>query len=129
MNSELLLYSGGASTLLWGAAHLFPVKSVVQGFGDISQDNKNIITMEWIVEGVALIFAGCLVIIITFIDPLTAVSSAAYILTSAFLIIMAVISFFTGFKVNFLPFKLCPVIFTVSAILITCGWVTLTTNT
>jgi hypothetical protein len=51
-------------------AHLFPTKSVVRGFGDISQDNKNIIAMEWLVEGVALIFVGVLVVIITVIDPI-----------------------------------------------------------
>jgi hypothetical protein len=34
---------------------------------------------------------------------------------------LALVSLFTGFKVHFLPFKLCPVIFTVSAALILLG--------
>jgi len=31
------------------------------------------------------------------------------------------VSLFTGFKVNFLPYKLCPVIFTTASILIVTG--------
>ena len=121
MISEILLYTGGLLTMIWGIAHLFPTISVVKGFGDIGQDNKNIITMEWIVEGAALVFVGLLVLLITFIDHQNLVSILAYILSSAFLFIMAAISFFTGFKVNFLPFKLCPVIFITSATLILLG--------
>jgi hypothetical protein len=123
--SEYLLYIGGFLTILWGTAHLFPTKSVVEGFGDISQDNKQIITMEWLVEGIALIFVGTLVLIITFIDPRTIISTTTYVMTSIFLIVMAIVSLFTGFKVNFLPYKLCPVIFTASAVLISIGWVTI----
>jgi hypothetical protein len=37
------------------------------------------------------------------------------------LVVLAVVSLFTGFKVAFLPFRLCPVIFGVSAALIVWG--------
>jgi hypothetical protein len=37
------------------------------------------------------------------------------------LVVMAIISLFTGFKINFLPYRLCPIIFTGSAILIFLG--------
>jgi len=125
MAGEIVLFLGALLPFLWGVAHLFPTKSVVQGFGDISQDNKNIITMEWLVEGVALIFVGALIFIVTVIDPVNIISTATYIVTSIFLIIMAIVSLFTGFRINFVPFKLCPIIFTASAILITLGWATL----
>ena len=47
MLNQILLYLGAFFTFAWGVAHLFPTnKSVVKGFGDISQDNKRIITME-----------------------------------------------------------------------------------
>ena len=81
--------------------------------------------MEWLVEGVALIFVGALIFIVTVIDPVNIISTATYIVTSIFLIIMAIVSLFTGFRINFVPFKLCPIIFTASAILITLGWATL----
>lgn len=117
------LYLGAALAALWGIAHLFPTKSVVEGFGDISIDNKRIITMEWIVEGVSLFFMGLLVATVTFIDPLSVVSRAVYILSTLCLLVLAAVSLFTGFKVNFIPYKLCPFIFTVSAILIFIGGV------
>jgi len=121
MINLVLLYLGAALTGLWGIAHLFPTRSVVKGFGDISLDNQHIITMEWIVEGVSLIFIGVLVAVVTVIDPASIVSKAVYLVSALALIVLASVSLFTGFKVNFLPFKLCPVIFTVSAVLILLG--------
>jgi hypothetical protein len=121
MLNQILFYVAAALTALWGLSHLFPTKNVVAGFGEISDDNKNIITMEWIVEGVALIFIGVLVATVTVIDPASLVSQAVYWLSFVMLNTLSVISLFTGFKVNFLPFKLCPVIFTGSSILILLG--------
>lgn len=122
MQNEVLLYVGAAITFLWGVAHLFPTVNVVKGFGDITKDNKNIITMEWIVEGVALIFIGFIVAGVTYIDAGNNVSSFIYLSSAAVLIVLSVVSLFTGFKVNFLPFKLCPLLFTVSALLILLGY-------
>ena len=121
MINLVLLYIGAALTTLWGVAHLFPTSSVVKGFGAISADNKNIITMEWIVEGVSLIFIGALVALVTIINPVDSVSTAVYVLSAIGLIVLALVSLFTGFKVKFLPFRLCPFIFTASAILILIG--------
>jgi hypothetical protein len=121
MADLVLLYVGGAIPFLWGTAHLFPTKSVVRGFGEISADNKNIITMEWIIEGIALIFIGTLVAVVTSIDYQSVVSRAVFILSAGGLIVLAIISIFTGYKINFLPFKLCPAIFTASALLILVG--------
>ena len=117
----VMLYLGAALTALWGVAHLFPTGSVVKGFGAISADNQRIITMEWIVEGISLIFIGALVATVTYIDPLGTVSKAVFSLSAIGLFVLALVSFFTGFKVNFLPFKLCPIIFTASALLILAG--------
>ena len=116
-----MLYLGAAFTALWGIAHLFPTRNVVKGFGEISSDNRRIITMEWIVEGVSLIFIGVLVAMVTIIDPTNSVSTAVYLLSALGLLVLAMVSLFTGFKIKFLPFRLCPVIFTVSAILIVIG--------
>jgi len=44
--AKVFIYVGSSLPLLWGIAHLFPTKSVVKGFGEISEDNKNIVTME-----------------------------------------------------------------------------------
>ena len=119
----VLLYVAAGMTMLWGIAHLFPTKSVVAGFGDISVDNRRIITMEWIVEGVALIVLGVLVLTVTLIAPRETVSRAVYVISAGALIIFAIVSLFTGFKVRYAPFKLCPVVFTMSAVLILLGGV------
>jgi len=122
MNGKVIIYIGSALPLIWGIAHLFPTKSVVRGFGEISNDNKNIITMEWLIEGIALIFIGILVATITLINPINIISTTIYLMSSACLLILAIISLFTGFRINFIPFRMCPIIFTSSAILITIGW-------
>jgi hypothetical protein len=99
MMNLILLYLGSGLTVMWGVAHLFPTKSVVQGFGEISIDNKRIITMEWIIEGLALIFIGVLVATVTVIDPSNVVSTAIYFISVMMLLVMALLSLFTGFKV------------------------------
>ena len=121
MLNQVLFFVGAALSILWGIAHLFPTRNVVADFGDISEDNKNIITMEWIVEGAALIFIGVLVVTVTVIDHTNLVSQAVYWLSFVMLNVLSIISLFTGFKVNFLPFKLCPIIFTSASILIILG--------
>ena len=121
MATQILLYIGAALTIIWGIAHLFPTKSVVQGFGDISIDNKRIITMEWITEGVALMFIGALVGAVTFVDPVSEVSAVVYAISVSGLLALALVSLFTGFRISFLPFRLCPFIFTASAALIFIG--------
>jgi hypothetical protein len=117
----ILLYLGAALTALWGISHLIPTGNVVAGFGEISDDNRHIITMEWIVEGVSLIFIGALVAVVTFVDPQAGVSRAVYIVSAIGLLALALVSLFTGFKVKFLPFKLCPFILTASAVLVIIG--------
>jgi hypothetical protein len=119
--NQILLYLGAFFTSVWGIAHLFPTRSVVAGFGEISPDNMRIIAMEWIVEGVSLIFIGLFVAAVTWVDPDSTVSRVIYWLCFAQLNVLSIVSLFTGFKVSFLPFKLCPVIFTGSSLLIMSG--------
>jgi len=122
MSNQIFFYIGSVITIGWGISHLFPTKSVVKGFGEISADNKHIITMEWIIEGVALIFIGVVVAGVTIIESTDNVSAFIYFSSAVMLFVLAIISLFTGYKVNFLPFKLCPVLFSISAILILLGY-------
>jgi hypothetical protein len=75
---DVLLYLAAAMTALWGVAHLFATKGVVNGFGDITLDNRRVIQMEWIVEGVALISTAAFVLAATIIQPEAEVSLAVY---------------------------------------------------
>jgi hypothetical protein len=121
MINQILLYVASLFLVFWGIAHLFPTRSVVTGFGDISKDNQRIITMEWVNEGATLVFIGILVAASTYVDPGSTVSKTVYRLSFLMLNAMSVISLFTGFKINFLPYKLCPVIFTGASVLIILG--------
>ncbi len=121
MLNQLLLYIASALTILWGIAHLFPTESIVRGFGDISTDNKRIVYMEWIVEGACLIFIGVLITAVTFVDSSSTVSKTVYWICFIMLNSLSLISLFTGFKIKFLPFRLCPIIFTSSSLLILFG--------
>ena len=118
---EILLYLASSTVGLWGVAHLFATRGVVAGFGDLTEDNRRVITMEWIVEGVALISTSAFVAVATAIQPEGAVTTAIYAVAMATLVVLAIVSLFTGFKIAFLPFRLCPFILGISAALIAGG--------
>ena len=121
MNAAVLIYISSLLLFGWGVAHLFPTRNVILGFGEISADNKRIIQMEWITEGVALIFIGVLVAIVTYLDRTSLVSKAGYWTSFGVLNVLSSISLFTGFRNSLIVYKLCPVIFTSSSILIFIG--------
>lgn len=121
MINQVLLYIASLFLVFWGIAHLFPTKSVVKEFGDISIDNKRIITMEWIIEGAALIFIGVVVFSVTSIDHTHIISRTVYRISFLMLSALTVVSLFTGARIKFLPYKLCPVIFIIASILIILG--------
>lgn len=118
---RILFFIGAALPILWGIAHLFPTGNIVRDFGDISEDNRRIITMEWIVEGAALIFIGAVVGAATIVDHTAVLARVTYWLSFAMLNALSVISLLTGFKVDFIAFRLCPFIFTGSSIFILLG--------
>ena len=119
--NQVMLYVAAGVTGLWGVSHLFATRGAVAGFGDISADNRRIITMEWIAEGVALISIATFVAVAAAIDSGSAVASGVFAVAIGTLVVLAVVSLFTGFRVGFLPYKLCPVIFGISAALIAWG--------
>ena len=118
MINSIILYISAALLIFWGIAHLVPTRSVVKNFGHVSLDNRRIIAMEWIIEGVFLIFIGSVIASLTFLDYTNQISRTIYLLCFVALNILAIISLFTGFKIKFIPFRLCPFIFLASAFLI-----------
>ena len=119
--NEVLLYAAAALTAIWGIAHLFATRGVVAGFAELTPDNRRIITMEWIVEGVALISTAAFVVAATATNTAATTSTVVYMVATTTLLVLAVVSLFTGFRVAFLPFRLCPFIFGLSALLIALG--------
>ena len=122
MINEILIYIGSAVIIIWGIAHIIPVKSVVAGFGSISPDNKRIITMEWIAEGITLCFIGLLVLFITISGgSQNPVSLNVYRASALMLIVMAILTGFTGARTSIVPIKICPFVKTAVAILFFLG--------
>jgi len=119
---DILLYVGSAVITIWGIAHIVPTKSVVSGFGVISQDNKRIITMEWIAEGITLCFIGLLTLFVTIVGSAqNQVSNIVYWASAAMLLVMAVLTSLTGARTSIVPIKICPAVKIAVAILFVLG--------
>ncbi len=124
MISNILLYVGAAVITLWGIAHIIPIKAVVNGFGQISQDNKRIITMEWLAEGLTMCFIGLLVLFVTLWGgSQNAVSIIVYRTSAAMLVVMAILTASTGARTLIVPIKICPAVKIAVAILFVLGTV------
>ncbi len=122
MVNNILLYVGSAIIVIWGIAHIVPTKSVVSGFGSISQDNKRVITMEWIAEGLTLCFIGLLVLFITLTGgSQNAISINVYRACALMLVVMAVLTGVTGARTSIVPIKVCPFVKLAVAILFILG--------
>lgn len=79
-------------------------------------------SMEWLMEGLALCFLGLLVITVTHVgSPLESSAKVVYGLSAVMLIVMAIVSLFTGARTSILPMKVCPVVKLTSAVLILVG--------
>ncbi|UCD38290.1 MAG: hypothetical protein JSW54_02070 [Fidelibacterota bacterium] len=124
MLSDILLYLGSTIIVIWGTAHIAATRPVITGFGDISLDNRRIITMEWIAEGLTFIFIGMLVASVTFWGwSENHIAILVYHLSAGLLVVMAVLSQMTGARTSVLPMQLCPYVKTVVAILFFLGTV------
>ena len=122
MSNSALVITGSVLIAIWGISHIVPTRSVVSGVGPLSRENKFIITMEWIAEGLALCFIGVSVLLtwLLFGGDNSAVLFVLR-LSSVMLLCMAVLSLFTGARSSVIPIKICPVVKTLCAILIFAG--------
>jgi hypothetical protein len=120
--NEMLLYIGSGVIILWGIAHLIPTKSIVSGFGKISEDNRKILTMETIAEGITLCFLGVLVLLVTLLAGYEAkAANIVYLASAVMLLVMALLTALTGARTVLLPYKICPVVKTIVAVLFILG--------
>lgn len=118
MAAATWLYIGSAIIILWGIAHIVPTKSIVSGFGTLSMDNTRILTMEWVAEGLTLIFLGALVLLTTLIIGTGNPTANVVNLSAAgMLFVMAIWSAFTGARTSVLPMKACRFVKSIVALL------------
>ena len=108
MLAKVLLVMASAVVALWGIMHIAKTRAVVAGFEPLTDDNRHVLRMEWIIEGVALTFVSALVLGATFILGVqTPGAKFVYIMSVTFLLVLALVSLFTGAKASPLPYKLC----------------------
>jgi hypothetical protein len=122
MFDTILLYVGAAVLFIWGVGHIIPTRSVVAGFGLLSDDNQINITMEWVAEGLALACVGALVALVTGIggadDPMAGIVIWAVV---AFCLVMGGWTFIVGRRSSIVPIRLCPLVLAVAAGLLLLG--------
>jgi len=116
--NEILLYVGSSVIIIWGIAHIIPTRAIVNGFGAISEDNKKILAMESIAEGLTLIFLGVLALLVTLVGGYDdTVSQAVLWAIAAMLLVMALLTQVTGARTSLIPYKICPFVKTTVAVL------------
>ena len=119
---DLLLYIGSVIIILWGIAHIVATKPIVKGFGSISEDNRKILVMEVLAEGLTLCFIGLLVLLVTLLAGSGSQAAfVTYIASAVVLLVMAVLTALTGARTPVIPYKICPVIKTIVAVLFILG--------
>jgi hypothetical protein len=122
MLATIMLYTGSVVITLWGIAHIAPTKSVIAGFEPLTADNRRILTMEWVSEGLTLCFIGVLAFCVTVMVPR---DSAGSLLTlrgcAVMLLVMALWTLGTGGRTSIVQFKICPVVKTAVAVLFLTG--------
>lgn len=121
MLGDILLYVGSAAVVVWGVIHITKTRPVVAGFEPLSQDNRLVLTMEWIMEGLTLCFIGGLVSAVTLLSAVGPVTLVVYRGSALMLFVMAGVSLFTGARASPLPYRLCPAIFGSTALLFVVG--------
>jgi hypothetical protein len=99
---------------------LIPTRSVVVGFGSISLDNRRVLTMEWVAEGLSMLFVGALVAAVTLSAGADdSVAVLVYRMAAGLLVGIAVLTALTGARTPVGWFKACPLVMaTVVALLL-----------
>lgn len=116
--NETLLYVGSSVIILWGTAHIIPTRAIVNGFGKISEDNRKVLTMELIAEGLTLIFLGVLPLLVTVLVGIQdRTAGIVYLACAVMLLVMAVLTGVTGARTSTIWYKICPAVKTIVAAL------------
>ena len=122
MLNSILLYIGSGIIFVWGIAHIIPTKSIVTAFGKITDDNRRILLMSWIAEGLTLCFIGVLIFLITYLVGAQNIASGiVYRVSYIMLAVMAALTANTGARTAIVPMKLCPWVKLTVAILFLLG--------
>jgi hypothetical protein len=122
MLSTTLMIFGAAILFVWGVAHIVPTRSVVAGFGPLSNANRINITMEWVAEGLALAFLGLLAALVTANGGASVPAGRAVVWgIIGFCVVMGAWTFIVGRRSSIAPIRLCPLVLAAAAGLLAAG--------
>ena len=118
-SGALLAYVASAVLLAWGSAHLVPTRAVAASFGAITPDNRRILIMEWVAEGITHVSIGLLVILVTAIEGAdNAATQLVYVVSAGILVVLAALTAMTGARTSVIWFRVCPFVLTSAAVLL-----------
>jgi len=116
---DVLAYVAAVLVGLWGVAHAIPTSRVVAGFGPITTDNRRVLVQEWLAEAFTMWGLAAVVIVSTAIgDGASTVADWVYRAVAALLVALAVLTGLTGARTPVIWFKVCPILLSVSAVLL-----------
>lgn len=108
MNATLA-YGGSILLIIWSIIHLVPTRAVLREFGPLDSDNSRQVIMGWLVEGLTLMFVGVMVLLLLiFKEPDNGATFMVMRIVSAYLLILAFVSYLVGNRTNLLPLKASP---------------------
>ena len=116
---QVLAYIAAALIAVWGIAHAVPTKRVVAGFAPITEDNRRVLTQEWLAESLTMWGMAALVVAVTATAADIQVTAIVYRVVAGLLVALAVLTALTGARTPIVWFKVCPVLLATSAALLT----------
>jgi hypothetical protein len=122
MASGALVYAGSVLIGVWGLAHIAPVGRVLAGFEGLSADNRRIVLMSWVSEGLGLVFVGVLgALMAAGAAEGDATARLVCRVSAGLLLVLALWGRATGGRTRFLAMRLCPLVKTTAAALLWLG--------
>ena len=117
------LVTAAAILAIWGTAHLVSTPRVIASLHPDTPDTRRVITMEWLNEGLTLLFIAALligVVVLAADDTGVSGDTGRFVLGTVVVMlnVMSAISLATGFRVRFIAYRLCPAVFTGSSLLV-----------
>ena len=114
--SETFAYIAAGLVFVWGTMHVVPTKKVVEGFGDLTEDNRWVLIMEWVAETLAMWFVAVLIVSVTAACGIgETAADLVYRLCAGFLVVVGLWTALTGARSPVIWFKLCPAVLSVTA--------------
>jgi hypothetical protein len=117
--NEVLAYLAALLVFAWGVSHVIPTRRVVDGFGEISTDNRLVITQEWIAEAITMWCIAAVIVVITAVGEADDTAARwTYRASAVMLLAVIALTASTGARTAVVWFKICPLLLTTTAALL-----------